>query len=212
MKYQHIIWDWNGTVINDVKLCVRILNEALTYEKLPSITISNYRKNFSFPVNLFYKSLGLPSSGFNYKALNSFFISRYKSDFLECNLHTGVQSILAVINDFGVNQSILSAGKDSDIKEFVNYHDLNKYFSFISGVRNIRAAGKKEIAKTHLDKIALEPNKILLVGDTVHDFEIADYLGIDCILFSNGHNSEDVLLGKTSRVITNYKILESYLF
>ena len=212
MKYQHIIWDWNGTVINDVKLCVRILNEALTYEKLPSITISNYRKNFSFPVNLFYKSLGLPSSGFNYKALNSFFISRYKSDFFECNLHTGVQSILAVINNFGVNQSILSAGKDSDIKEFVNYHDLNKYFSFISGVRNIRAAGKKEIAKTHLDKIALEPNKILLVGDTVHDFEIADYLGIDCILFSNGHNSEDVLLGKTSRVITNYKILESYLF
>jgi phosphoglycolate phosphatase len=212
VKYQHIIWDWNGTVINDVKLCVRILNEALTYEKLPSITISNYRKNFSFPVNLFYKSLGLPSSGFNYKALNTFFISRYKSDFLECNLHTGVQSILAVINNFGVNQSILSAGKDSDIKEFVNYHDLNKYFSFISGVRNIRAAGKKEIAKTHLDKIALEPNKILLVGDTVHDFEIADYLGIDCILFSNGHNSEDVLLGKTSRVITNYKILESYLF
>jgi len=212
VKYQHIIWDWNGTVINDVKLCVRILNEALTYEKLPSITISNCRKNFSFPVNLFYKSLGLPSSGFNYKALNTFFISRYKSDFLECNLHTGVQSILAVINNFGVNQSILSAGKDSDIKEFVNYHDLNKYFSFISGVRNIRAAGKKEIAKTHLDKIALEPNKILLVGDTVHDFEIADYLGIDCILFSNGHNSEDVLLGKTSRVITNYKILESYLF
>ena len=108
--------------------------------------------------------------------------------------------------------NLLSAGKDSDICEFVNYHDLNKYFSFISGVGNIRASGKKEIAKTHLDKIALEPNKILLVGDTVHDFEIADYLGIDCILFSNGHNSPDVLLDKTSRVITNYKILESYLF
>ena len=75
MNYQHIIWDWNGTVINDVKLCVRILNEALRHEKLPSITISQYRKKFSFPVNLFYKEIGLPSSGNNYKALNTFFIS-----------------------------------------------------------------------------------------------------------------------------------------
>jgi phosphoglycolate phosphatase len=212
VKYQHIIWDWNGTIIDDVKLCVLILNEALLYSKKPLITVSQYKKSFCFPVNLFYKKIGLPSSGTSYEALNTFFISKYKNNFTKCTLHSGIKSVLIKNNKFGVNQSVLSAGKDSDVNEFVRYFDLNKYFSIVSGVGNIRATGKREISKAHLNTIASDPNKIVLIGDTVHDFEIADYLGIDCVLFCNGHNSKNVLQTKTLHVIDSYKALEAYLF
>ena len=58
MKYQHIIWDWNGTLLNDAWLFVDIMNGVLSNRKLPLITVDDYRKLFCFPVKDYYKKLG----------------------------------------------------------------------------------------------------------------------------------------------------------
>ena len=211
MNYEHIIWDWNGTVIDDARLCVQILNDELLKRGLPVIDFKYYQENFSFPVNLFYKKIGLPSMGNRYDELNLIFITKYKENYRFCNLHTNVQFVLNKLTNLGVEQSVLSAGKETDITEFVEYFRLLHCFSTVSGVRNIRASGKKEISEYHRQMIRCSTDKILLVGDTVHDLEIADHLGIDCILFSNGHNSHDVLLAKTSRVINSYEKLLQFI-
>ncbi|MDG1139730.1 MAG: HAD hydrolase-like protein [Opitutales bacterium] len=211
MNYEHIIWDWNGTVIDDARLCVQILNDELLKRGLPVINLEFYQENFSFPVNLFYKKIGLPSMGIRYEELNLVFITQYKKYCYFCNLHADVQFVLNKLTNAGVAQSVLSAGKETDIIEFVKYFKLLHCFSTISGVRNIRASGKKEISESHRQKIRCSTDKILLIGDTVHDLEIADHLGIDCILFSNGHNSHDVLLAKTSRVINSYEKLLQFI-
>ncbi len=50
MKYKHIIWDWNGTLLNDLTLCVDLLNVSLEKRKLPEMTEEKYRKKFLFPI------------------------------------------------------------------------------------------------------------------------------------------------------------------
>ena len=51
MKYDHIIWDWNGTLVNDAFLCVQIVNQILSERDLSTVDIRFYRENFCFPVN-----------------------------------------------------------------------------------------------------------------------------------------------------------------
>ena len=50
MRYKHIIWDWNGTLLDDRWLCVEGINQALVKRDLNPITENKYRENFTFPV------------------------------------------------------------------------------------------------------------------------------------------------------------------
>ena len=73
----------------------------------------------------------------------------------------------------------------------------------ISGVNHIYANGKKEISLNHLKKIKTNPDKVLFVGDTLHDSEIAEIMNVDCVLFSKGHNSSEKLKEANRKVIGN---------
>ena len=58
LKYNHIIWDWNGTLLNDVELCASIMNNLLRNESLSEISLEKYREIFTFPVEEYYKLAG----------------------------------------------------------------------------------------------------------------------------------------------------------
>ena len=58
MKYKHILWDWNGTLLDDRWLCVESINKILKKRKMPPILEKTYRKTFCFPVMKYYESLG----------------------------------------------------------------------------------------------------------------------------------------------------------
>ena len=59
---KHIIFDWNGTLVDDAWIFVDILNVLLTTRGLKVITIKDYRNKFCFPIKLFYKNLGVDIS------------------------------------------------------------------------------------------------------------------------------------------------------
>ena len=72
-QIHHIIWDWNGTLINDAWLFVEIMNEELKDRKLPLITVKDYRKHFTFPVKKYYENLG-----FNFEKENNTTAGQYE--------------------------------------------------------------------------------------------------------------------------------------
>ncbi len=50
-----------------------------------------------------------------------------------------------------------------------------------------------------------------MVGDTVHDAEVARALGFDCILFAGGHNSEWRLAEKAPVIHQMKELLEKVI-
>ena len=54
-----IFWDWNGTIVNDVWLFVKILNVFLKNVSQPPISVDMYRDLFCFPIEDFYKKINL---------------------------------------------------------------------------------------------------------------------------------------------------------
>lgn len=54
----HIIWDWNGTILNDVDHAVAMMNTLLVEHNLPLIDREYYREIFDFPVLHYYQKLG----------------------------------------------------------------------------------------------------------------------------------------------------------
>ena len=50
-------------------------------------------------------------------------------------------------------------------------------------------------------------DKIILIGDTDHDYEVAQNLKIDCLLISHGHQSNKRLRDVSQNVIKNFNQL-----
>ena len=188
-KYEHIIWDWNGTLIDDAWLCVEILNKILHQYNKPLTNLERYRTDFSFPVKEYYEDLGFDFSIESFETIAAEYIAEYDARCFECSLQEEAEAVLRSCAEFGVTQSVLSACQQHRLEQMLEYYNISGYFTIIAGLDDHYAFGKVEKAKSLISQLAVPANSILLVGDTVHDFEVAKAIGTDCVLIPSGHHS-----------------------
>ncbi len=192
-KYKHIIWDWNGTLIDDVWLVVEIMNEILKKRNLSGIDLKKYREIFDFPVIDYYIKLGFDFSDESFEELTVEFISEYYTRFNECKLFDEVEEVLKKIRDRRISQSILSASKEDVLIEKIRYYGIEKYFCRIMGLKNHYAESKVERGEKWIAELNLNPQDVLLIGDTTNDYIVSKHIGSDCLLVANGHHSYERL-------------------
>lgn len=192
-KYQHVIWDWNGTLLNDTWLCVEVLNHLSAKRKLAAITVENYVQTFSFPAIKYYQSLGFDTQKDSFESISREYINIYNQRRKECTLHQGVREIIVTLKKQNIHQSILSAYRKDYLMDTLLAFEIKKYFLHISGLDNIYANSKLVNGIKLLKNIEEDLDRVVMVGDTQHDFEVASGMGIDCLLLSHGHNHTDIL-------------------
>ena len=192
-NYKHIIWDWNGTLVDDVWLVVEIMNKMLKKRHLPAIDSKKYREIFDFPVTKYYLKLGYDFSRESFEDLTVEFIGEYYDRFNECKLFYETEKVLQEIKDLGISQSILSASKEDVLIEKIKYYKIETFFCKIIGLDNHYAESKIERGKKWIVDLHVNPREVLLIGDTVHDFIVSKHIGSDCQLIANGHNSRKKL-------------------
>ena len=202
-EVKHIIWDWNGTLIDDVSLCVYILNSILTDHGKEQVSINQYRKTFFFPVSKFYESLSLPCSGEEYERLAQNYIKKYREEYKSCFLHDHAFETIKSLQMLGVSQSIFSAGMQSDLEEFVNFYGLMDFMTLVDGANNIYAKGKGDRVHDHFIKVSHHADQVLLIGDTLHDAEVAASVGCSVLLFEKGHFCEERLRNSPAQSFNN---------
>lgn len=192
--FKHIIWDWNGTLFNDVNLCLDVLNGLLHRNHLKTIDLETYKEIFTFPVRDYYAKAGFDLNKLSFEILGSDWMNEYQNRRLEAHLFPSAINVLEKINENRIEQSILSAYMQDTLIELVNHFNLRHYFTHLTGLDNIYAASKVELGKKLIEKLDHKRDEVLLIGDTVHDFEVAKEIGTDCVLIASGHQSKLKLL------------------
>jgi phosphoglycolate phosphatase len=192
-KYRHIIWDWNGTLLDDVWLCVEILNEMLHRRNRPPVTREKYMRQFSFPVRDFYERIDFDFSAESYGAVACEYIERYEQCCRQCRLQDHAYDVLRHYHESGRIQSILSVYHQESLEEILDFFKLRSFFSVISGGDDHHAHGKIEQGIRLVSESGISPDQAVLIGDTIHDYEVARKAGMDCILFAGGHYEEQRL-------------------
>tara|TARA_Y100001980_G_C14515910_1_gene291242 strand:- start:555 stop:1193 length:639 start_codon:yes stop_codon:yes gene_type:complete len=203
MKYKHIIWDWNGTLLDDRWLCVEGINKALDKRGLKTINEQTYKDIFSFPVKDYYQKLGFDFSVEPFEIAGDEFVLYYEKHFNRTKLHSQCRSIIKNIFAVGITQSILSAGKHEFLLEWVKAHNLQKYFIKILGIDNQYATGKTELGMSLIKNLSYNNNEVVLIGDTIHDSDVAESMNIDCLLMDQGHVNNDRLQKTGRKVFSN---------
>lgn len=190
---RHVIWDWNGTLFDDAWLCVEVMNELLAAREMPALTPARYADIFDFPVIRYYERLGFDFSSEPFEEVGLEFIRRYQSRRLEPELRRDAREVLSALSEQGIGHSVLSAYQHEALIELLERLSIADDFLHILGIDDHYAAGKTSQGRDLLRRLDVPREEILLVGDTLHDAEVARALGVHCCLIPSGNQSSDRL-------------------
>jgi len=205
-----IIWDWNGTLLNDADYCVECMNKVLAKRNIQQINLDQYRTHFTFPVKDYYEAIGFDFEKEDFEIPAMEFINEYYEHLSKASLHTCVFDTLDFFKKRGFTQLVLSAMEHENLIASLTEKGIINYFEDIKGIDDHYAHSKLEMGKNLMQKLNIDPTTTIMIGDTTHDLEVATGLGIECILVSTGHQSKERLLKETSKVIDKLKDITDF--
>ena len=212
ISYKTVIWDWNGTLLNDVQLCIDIVNEFLQIQNKTKLNKESYQNVFDFPIVDYYKAAGLDFEQNSFEELTYKFIYKYNSNVLKQSLYNSALEVLDYCKKNNKNQYILTAANEKDVLQFVNKFKIENYFKQITGLNNYKAESKTDIGVKLMNLEQICTNSTVLIGDTTHDFDVAQHLNIDCILIADGHQNKEKLKSKSSNNTVIMSSLKELLY
>ena len=189
----HILWDWNGTLLDDTQAALDTLNIMLAKRGAAPIAMDFYRDHFAFPVRPFYKSIGVCLENEDWDAL----AREYHDIYARQPKRLNAEAIAALerAKAAGARQAIISALRQDLLDAATAALGVATYMDLVYGVDNLDGASKLDRARELLKAIALpggsagEPVDVCLIGDALHDKEVADALGIRCVLCAQGSHA-----------------------
>ena len=207
--YKLVIWDWNGTLFNDIGACMVSMNILLAEHNLPLIqSEAQFRSIFRFPVIDFYRDLGFDVEH-DFSSLANKYVRDYQRECKNSNLQDGAVELLDYLSSHDIKQVIISAAKQEELLEQMQPFHLEEYFIGSYGLSDNLAQSKVELARTFLSTCDYQKEDIVIIGDTTHDSKVAHELGIDCILVDFGNQSKQNLEREGYPIISSFNELKT---
>ena len=207
-RYKVVIWDWNGTLADDVGASLLATNDILKNHGKAPIDMVQYYEYIDTPISRFYAHLfdldEVPMSVIGPE------FSEYYPKYFE-GLHKGAGQLLRMLQRAGVRQVILSSSHADCITRDAERFEVLPYFEKILAADDLLAGSKVERGKAWIESQEIAPEDMVMIGDTLHDFDTARAMGVDCILCAIGHQSEADLRTAGVPVVTEFSQLSEML-
>ena len=183
----HVIWDWNGTLLDDTQAALDTLNAMLARRGGRQIAMDFYRDHFAFPVKPFYEAIGVRLGNEDWDALAREYHDIYAAQPKKLNAET--VAALEYAKDKGCRQSIVSALRQDLLDSITSELGVAKYMDFVYGVDNLDGRSKVDRARELVSDMGASAQDAVLIGDSLHDKEVADALGVRCVLCAQGSHA-----------------------
>ena len=209
--FKTIIWDWNGTLLDDLDLSLNSVNILLEERNLPILSVERYKDIFRFPVIEYYKDAGFDFEKEPFEVPAKQYVRIYREGVSSVRLFPDVVDTLTYLKEQGYRLIVLSAMRDDNLKLMIEYAGIAHFFDGIFGIKDNYAREKISLGKQLVSDLNLNPSECLMVGDTLHDAEVSEHCGFNCILYTGGHVSRRRLETKNLRIIDRLSELKDIL-
>lgn len=185
-EYTHIIWDWNGTLLNDVAASLASVNDMLDMRGMPHISIDFYKECIGVPIRKFYDRV-FDMENEDYSIIIKQYNEGYLRHLADCGLTEGAREAIDFFASRGMRQAVVSSSNNDQLCMNIRKYGLEGCFDAVLGSADFYAGSKIDRAKDYLAKTGAKNGRILVIGDLEHDADMAKDLGADCVLLTSGH-------------------------
>ncbi|MDM4720954.1 HAD hydrolase-like protein [Micromonospora sp. WMMA1363] len=183
--HPHLVWDWNGTLLNDLDLVVSSTNAAFASVGGPRITADEHRVRFRRPIADYYAEvLGQAVDDEAFGRLDRIFHDAYRDGLTTCVL---AHDAVAAMSSWPGGQSLLSMWFHDELVPAVDTHGLTSRFLRIDGLRATIGGDRKAASLTeHLAELRMDGRDVVLIGDSLDDADAALSVGGRAVLYTGG--------------------------
>lgn len=200
---KYLFLDFNGTVLDDVDLCLNLLNEMLVEKGHKALNLEEYKNVFTFPIIEYYKKAGFDFSTYTFEELADFFIKEYtRRNVIEAFIFDDFSLLIDNFKNLGYKIVLCSASKKILLVDQLKSFDILNSFDDVIGLDDHFAVSKLDLAKEYVSKRDVDLTNSYFVGDTTHDAIVGEACGLNVILIERGHQSRQVL-ESTKKIILN---------
>ncbi|MFI7603857.1 HAD family hydrolase [Micromonospora sp. NPDC049366] len=183
--HPHLVWDWNGTLLNDLSLVVASTNAAFATVGGPTVTADEHRVRFRRPVADYYAEvLGQAVDDEQFGRLDKIFHEAYRSGLTTCELAADARTAM---ESWPGGQSLLSMWFHEELVPTVHTYGLTSHFLRVDGLRGTVGGDRKaESLRRHLAELGLDGGSVVLIGDSLDDADAASAVGGRAVLYTGG--------------------------
>jgi phosphoglycolate phosphatase-like HAD superfamily hydrolase len=188
----HLVWDWNGTLLDDLTLVVAATNTSLASVGGPSVSAEEHRRDYRRPISAYYAHvLGRPITDEEFVDLDRAFHDAYRAGLPATLL---AADALAAIAAWAGTQSLLSMYFHDELVPAVSARGLNPHLSRVDGLRaRVGGGSKAPHLRAHLDALGLTGPECVLIGDSIDDAHAAQEVGAAVVLYTGGFTDPQTL-------------------
>jgi len=188
-----ILWDWNGTLLNDVLVNLDVFNKVGRECGCKPLSLEQYRQLYRHPIRGLYEDAGFDLERYPFESIARRWAEAYHAYEQPPTLHEHAVPVLERLRERGSRQTILSALPHEMLEKAVREHDLAHFFETVHGALDALGHGKVDMGREVVARFCVEGGDVTVIGDSSHDAEVAQELGAACLLVSHGSESEDRL-------------------
>ncbi len=189
----HVIWDWNGTLLDDAAFSMGLMNGILKKRRMPTLNgIGDYHRAFAFPIRQYYANVGLTSDDDFLEAAHEW-MDAYMAGERACALRATAVEAMDYLCAKTIGQVVISASEIGNLIKQVERIGIMDRFDALCGLNDIYGTGKADIARKWLIDSGAEAKNVVMIGDTAHDFDVARAIGCRCVLLDGGHQARAAL-------------------
>ncbi|MFT5564334.1 MAG: phosphoglycolate phosphatase-like HAD superfamily hydrolase [Myxococcota bacterium] len=197
---RHVVWDWNGTLLDDLPLVVESVNVLMYERELTPITAADYTAHYTRPVRVFYERLfGRPVLDDEWAHVDAMFHDHYDAHVAaSARLMDGAREAMGSVARAGRTQSLLSMYQHEQLVPLVERFGITDRFTEIQGLTGPGGGHKQPHLEFHLAleahlHAADDPSQVLIIGDTLDDARAARHIGAQAVLLASGSAPRSVL-------------------
>lgn len=187
VEIAHIIWDWNGTLLNDAQYSWRVFNTIASRRGLPEVSFTRYQELYMHPVERMYENAGFDFSIEPFSVVTQEWHDLYIEHANSLALFHKAEEAISYAKELNISQHIVSALPHSVLEVSVKKQEIYHHFATVCGLDDLHGRSKVENAIELTSSLGAPPSSILVIGDSSHDAEVARAVGAHCVLVTSGY-------------------------
>lgn len=198
---RHIVWDWNGTLFDDLEIIVASVNVSLRTIGSPPIDVETYRSVYQRPLHRFYENLlGRPVSPEEMRSIDIDFHAAYHALLDQARLTVDARRAVGLVAERGRTQSVLSMWWHDQLVPAVRFFGLDDYMLAVDGHRGGPGESKERHLAGHVEQLTrlfgVPSEEMVVIGDVTDDADAARAAEVGCVLYDGGSQPREVLASR----------------